>query len=77
VLRGCVIGELVPGGPAHCCGELNPGDRILSVDGEEVTEKDIAIKLVGSDVPDTLVTLNVTRNWEVRYIHFNRPCFST
>lgn len=65
VLRGCVISELVPGGPAHCCGELNPGDRILSVDGEEVTEDNISLKLIGTDVSDTMVTLCVSRNREV------------
>jgi C-terminal processing protease CtpA/Prc len=65
VLRGCVISELVPGGPAHCCGELNPGDKILRVDGEHVTEDTISLKLIGSDTPETIITLSVSRGIEV------------
>lgn len=60
-----MISELVPGGPAHCCGELNPGDKILRVDGESVTEDTISIKLVGCDTPETMLTLSVSRGIEV------------
>ena len=71
VLRGCVISELVPGGPAHCCGELNPGDRILCVDGENVTEETISVKLIANDVPDSVVTLSVSRDLEVVHRYVN------
>jgi carboxyl-terminal processing protease len=65
----CIVGELVPGGPAELCGQVNPGDKIVAV--AQGTEEPVdvvdmklskVVKLIrgpkGSDVRLTIVPAN-------------------
>jgi carboxyl-terminal processing protease len=65
----CVVGELVPGGPAELCGLLNPGDKIVAVaqGAEEPVDivdmkLDKVVKMIrgpkGSEVRLTIVPAN-------------------
>ena len=49
------------GGPAYSSAELQRGDTILRVDGDDVTAATFPQKIVGSDIPGSEVTLSVRR----------------
>jgi len=60
MLAGSRIDNLVIGGPAFNSGKLSKNDEILRVDGTVCsTQKQIFDLIVGSDEPDTPVTLTV------------------
>ena len=58
-LDGLTIDELVIGGPAYASAELECGDVITRVDGEEATADTVRPALVGCDVLGSVVTLTV------------------
>jgi len=58
-LEGLTIDEVVIGGPAYASAELECGDVITRVDGEEVTADTVRPALVGCDVLGSAVTLTV------------------
>ena len=51
VLDGVVIAGMVVGGPAYNCGLLDIGDRILTVNGLAVDERNIDEALLDKDIP--------------------------
>jgi len=55
------IEHIVVGGPAHHCRQLDKGDIILKVDGDEMTLESCPVALIGCDIPGTLVTLTVQK----------------
>ena len=59
VLDGETIGDASIGGPAYASAQLERGDRITQVDGEDVTADTIGTALIGCDVPGSEVTLKV------------------
>ena len=59
VLDGETIGDASIGGPAYASAQLERGDRITQVDGEDVTADTIGTALIGCDVPGSIVTLKV------------------
>jgi hypothetical protein len=59
LLVGMSIDNMVVGGPAYNCQQLNKGDLLMRVDDEEVGLHDIHEKLVGSDIPGTFVKVAV------------------
>jgi len=59
MLVGMSIDNMVVGGPAYNCQRLNKGDILLKVDDEEVSLHDFHERLVGCDVPGSLVRLTV------------------
>ena len=64
MLRGAEIQGIVPGGPAFNSSMLAIGDVIVGIDGAEITEEDVAIRLVGEDVAGSMVTLTVQKHKE-------------
>jgi len=38
-INGILIEDLIKGGPAHRSGKIAPGDRIIEIDGEEISSK--------------------------------------
>ena len=54
---GLIVESLVPGSGADACGDVLPGDEILTIDGKDVTGKKAAAiaKLVAGPVDSTLV----------------------
>lgn len=57
MLMGCTIENMVLGGPAYNSHELDKGDIILKVDGEQVDQDSLLPALIGSDVPGEATTL--------------------
>jgi len=55
--KGLIVESLVPGSGADACGDVLPGDEILTIDGKDVTGKKAAAiaKLVAGPVDSTLV----------------------
>ena len=61
MLHGVVIDHMIEGGPAHKSNQLEPGDRVLKVDGKDVTEDTLPGMVIGSDMPGSIVTLTVQK----------------
>jgi C-terminal processing protease CtpA/Prc len=61
VLKGVEVKNTVPGGPAFTSMCLEPGDVLIAVDGNFVTDLTVDNMLVGIDKPGTLVTLTVAK----------------
>ena len=55
MLHENTIDNILEGGPAHQCGQLERGDVIVAVDGKEVGAANAAEALIGSDIPGTFV----------------------
>jgi putative serine protease PepD len=59
--KGAQVGTVVPGGPAQAAG-LQPGDTILSIDGQDiVSSEDVAVAVNGDHVGQT-IDVRVRRN---------------
>ena len=56
VSQGCAVESFVPGVPASRV--LRKGDVIVAIDGEEVSDVNIASVLTGSDTPGSTVTIS-------------------
>eukprot|EP00277_Geminigera_cryophila_P018875 CAMPEP_0179441542 /NCGR_PEP_ID=MMETSP0799-20121207/25079_1 /TAXON_ID=46947 /ORGANISM="Geminigera cryophila, Strain CCMP2564" /LENGTH=222 /DNA_ID=CAMNT_0021225871 /DNA_START=208 /DNA_END=876 /DNA_ORIENTATION=+ len=57
---GLAIDSLLPAGPAEACGQINAGDRLMSIDGiliDLLSDKEIAKTLLGA--PGTTVILGL------------------
>jgi C-terminal processing protease CtpA/Prc len=61
MLHGNTIDIMVEGGPAFRCKQLDHGDFILRVDGEEVTLESCPQALIGCDIPGSVVTVTVRK----------------
>ncbi|HSD97677.1 MAG TPA: Do family serine endopeptidase, partial [Sulfuricaulis sp.] len=59
--RGVVVVGVVRDGPAHRAG-LQPGDVIVAIDGEKITEARQALLAISSRKPGNRVKLEVLRN---------------
>jgi S1-C subfamily serine protease len=73
MLRGCIIDNMVIGGPAYNVGLLRRGDIITGVDGVPATEETVLTMLLGDDVPGSQVTLKMSRHTpgiQTASIHF-------
>jgi C-terminal processing protease CtpA/Prc len=66
MLHENTINNILEGGPADQCGQLERGDVIIAVDGEQVTAESAAEALIGSDIPSTWVVLTVLGSAKVR-----------
>ena len=66
MLHENTINNILEGGPADQCGQLERGDVIIAVDGEQVTAESVAEALIGSDIPSTWVVLTVLGSGKVR-----------
>jgi len=69
MIQNQIIENILIGGPAMISRQLTRGDEILKVDGRDVAKDpdSLAGRLVGSDVPGTLVCLQVRKgSGEVR-----------
>eukprot|EP00960_Hanusia_phi_P045431 757239-Hanusia_phi.AAC.1 len=62
MLTGCIIENLVVGGPAYNCQKLNRGDKIIKVDDKLVNSDNVATELVGSDQPGSEVFIEVQKS---------------
>lgn len=56
---GSTIDNMVIGGPAYNCQRLNKGDILCKVDDEPVDVHTLHDKLIGSDIPGSLVKITV------------------
>ena len=56
---GSTIDNMVIGGPAYNCQRLSKGDILCKVDDEPVDVHTLHDKLIGSDVPGSLVKITV------------------
>lgn len=56
-----VVENLMMGGPAFASRHIFKGDCIVKVNGEFVQGNDLLEKIIGDDVPGTLVTLTLKR----------------
>ena len=61
MLHGNAIDIMVEGGPAFRCKQLDHGDVILKVDGEDVTLESCPQALIGCDIPGSLVAVTVRK----------------
>jgi C-terminal processing protease CtpA/Prc len=61
MLQDLTIDNLVVGGPAYRCKQLDKGDVILRVDGVEVVLETIQQQITGTDLPGSEVTLTVMK----------------
>ncbi len=59
ILCGLKVQSTLIGGPSS--GLVEKGDVILRIDGESVTEDDVAAKLMGCDIPGSQILLTVYR----------------
>lgn len=55
------IEDMIQGSPAHLSGQLHKGDTILSVDGVEINERNLADRLHGCDVVGSPCKLGIYR----------------
>jgi len=60
------------GGPAWDSGLIVKGDKILAVDGEPVTGKNVTSLLVGEDVPGSIVKIDLQRGQESLQVQLTR-----
>jgi hypothetical protein len=51
VTQGLVVENMVVGGPAYTCAELDRGDIVTKVDGIDVTEETFPRAVIGVDLP--------------------------
>jgi len=51
MLLGCVIDNMVVGGPAYTSQKLDKGDVIVKIDGKDVNQDTLLPRLIGSDQP--------------------------
>ncbi len=65
--EGVKIAATMQDGPAFRAG-LEPGDVILSVDGEKITEPDVLLSRICSAIPGDIIELTVQRNGETMSI---------
>jgi hypothetical protein len=61
VLQGTVIESTIVGGLAYMSMCLRRGDILLQVDGQEATDQNIGILLVGIDRPGSRLVLSVAK----------------
>jgi C-terminal processing protease CtpA/Prc len=61
MLNDLIIDNMVIGGPAYKCKQLDRGDKILKVDGVEVDEENFQTILLGDDIPGSPVVLTVLK----------------
>jgi len=67
MLNDLVIHNMVVGGPAYKCKQLEVGDEIIKVDGVEVSAdrfEEFQKALIGDDVPGSTLTLTVRKQPE-------------
>ncbi|KAJ1486344.1 hypothetical protein T484DRAFT_1789896, partial [Baffinella frigidus] len=64
----CIVGECVPGSPAHLSGKLKRGDLITGVDDGGSSKAELLARVRGVDTPGTSVTLTVERAGKKRPI---------
>ncbi len=70
IIHGTTIETTVMGGPAYNSKQIDPGDVILRVDGENATADNIKDLLVGEDLPGSSVTIAVAKGGpQVQNIH--------
>lgn len=80
MLNDLTIDNMVIGGPAYKCKQLERGDVIQKVDGVEVDEDNFQQALVGNDLPGSSVTLTVMKGEgaeEVRKVSLDSPCLAS
>ena len=61
MLNDLIIDNMVIGGPAYKCKQLDKGDKIIKVDGYEVDENNFQALLLGDDIPGSFVILTVLK----------------
>ncbi len=71
-LDGCVVDNMVVGGPAFNCRRIHEGDTILSIDGKTVTNDNIMTSLVGLDLPGSAVTLTLDQKGVTKDVSLKR-----
>ena len=71
-LDGCVVDNLVVGGPAFNCRQIHEGDTILKIDGKSVTDDTIMSCLVGPDLPGSAVTLTLDQKGVTKDVSLKR-----
>ena len=57
MLTGCAIDDTMPGSPSFLCGKIKPGDVILEVDDQKVTEENVVEMIKGADAAGSRVKL--------------------
>ena len=74
MLTGCQVDNLLIGGPACNSGQLEKGDLVVSIDGNEVTDENIHGLLVGEDKPGSTVMIAVqkARTGQVHMVKLER-----
>ena len=61
MLNDLIIDNMVIGGPAYKCKQLDKGDKIIKVDGYDVDENNFQKILLGDDIPGSPVILTVLK----------------
>jgi C-terminal processing protease CtpA/Prc len=61
MLNDLIIDNMVIGGPAYKCKQLDKGDKIIKVDGYDVDENNFQKILLGDDIPGSSVILTVLK----------------
>jgi hypothetical protein len=59
--RTCVVENVLVGGPAFKSQKVFKGDTILSIDGQDASQGDLATMLRGTDKPDSTVTIGLKK----------------
>ncbi len=83
IIHGTTIETTVMGGPAYNSKQIDPGDVILRVDGENATADNIKDLLVGEDLPGSSVTIALAKGGPQVYncmyslVHPGLPLLST
>ncbi len=61
MINGTTVDNLLVGGPAYSCKEMEQGDVIIKVDSVDVTEDNIRDLLVGNDTPGTPMQIEIAK----------------
>jgi C-terminal processing protease CtpA/Prc len=61
MLNDFTIDNMVIGGPAYKCKQLDRGDIIQKIDGVPVTEDNLKAALIGDDLPGSSISLTVQK----------------
>jgi len=61
MLNDLIIDNMVIGGPAYKCKQLDRGDKIIKIDGCDVDENNFQKILLGDDIPGSSVILTVLK----------------